>query len=166
MISKEELFADIITNKTTLTIDCLDEIGAHFIFVKEYGVDKSVFMFKSDLTRLYHTLLSAYYVEYINLKHNNNNKDKYKVLNYKLHKFLNYHKTPQYNILKQSEKVEFKDFYFRLDLFEFYFKDKDGFIINLAPINLLVLVCNNVSYYLPADRENFLIKYLCKGEDI
>ena len=36
VISKEELFADIITNKTTLTIDCLDEIGAHFIFVKDF----------------------------------------------------------------------------------------------------------------------------------
>lgn len=165
MISKEELFADIITNKITLSIDCLDKIGAHFIFVKEYGVDKSVFMFKNDLTRLYHTLLSTHYIECINLKYNND-KDKYKTLNYKLHKFLSYHKTPQYNILKQSEMVEFKDFYFRLDQYEFYYKDKDGFTINMAPINLLVLVVDNENYYLPADRENFLIRYLCKGEEI
>ena len=163
MISQEELLADMLTNKVGFAIDTTDKIGAHFIFLKEYGVNKSVHMFNSDLTKIYHGLLREYYIECANLRYGNC-KDKHKILNYKLHKFLSYYKTPEYKILNQSHELKLKDFSFRLEQFEFYFKDKDGFNINFATINLLVLICNGINYYLPADKEDNLIKYLCGGD--
>lgn len=166
MISEEELLADIIANKITITIDHLDPTGGHFIFFKDGGVEICN-IFKADLTQIYHTLLGNYYIECTNLRYaKSKDKDKNKILNYKMHKFLSYYKVPKYNILKQSNTIQLKDFAFRLDKVEFYYKDDKGFIINFATINLLVLICSGKSYYLPASKDNVLMQYLCKGEDI
>ena len=167
MISEEELLADIIANKITITIDHLDPTGGHFIFFKEYGGVEICNIFEADLTKIYHTLLGNYYIECTNSRYaKSKDKEKNKILNYKMHKFLSYYKEPKYNILKQSNTIQLRDFAFRLDRVEFYFKDKDGLIINFATINLLVLICSGKSYYLPASKDNVLIQYLCKGEDI